>query len=172
MNRVTPCLPKNITCSGAGAVAMVASIVPFIMKMCRSRNGRIFWAVKSRASHNLPLRRIYPSGAKDAHFFNDVYAIVRQVPKGRVTTYGAIAAALGARSAARMVGWAMNAAHTVPDVPAQRVVNRTGLLSGKMHFETPTRMQELLEQDGVVVKDDQVQHFETLFWDPVQELKF
>jgi methylated-DNA-protein-cysteine methyltransferase-like protein len=91
-------------------------------------------------------------------FFNDVWDVVRQVPRGRVTTYGAIAQYLGTRMSARMVGWAMNAAHVLPDVPAQRVVNRNGMLSGKAHFGSPTRMQELLEDDGVVVKNDQV-HF-------------
>lgn len=116
------------------------------------------------------LKRIYPSGAKDANFFADVYAIVRQVPRGRVTTYGAVAAALGVKSAARMVGWAMNAAHPLPDVPAQRVVNRNGMLSGKMHFATPDAMQQLLEKDGVAVVNDQVQNFENLFWDPITEL--
>ncbi len=105
-------------------------------------------------------------------FFEDVWDVVRQVPKGRVTTYGAIANYLGTRMSARMVGWAMNAAHTLPDVPAQRVVNRNGMLSGKAHFGTPTRMQELLENDGVEVKDDEVQHFKTLFWDPATELGF
>lgn len=94
-----------------------------------------------------------------------------QVPRGRVTTYGAIAAYLGSKMSARMVGWAMNAAHTQHHVPAQRVVNRMGILSGKAHFGTPTRMQELLEADGVSVKDDQVVNFTTLFWDPAKELE-
>ena len=93
-----------------------------------------------------------------------------QVPRGRVTTYGAIAAYLGTKMSARMVGWAMNAAHTQHHVPAQRVVNRLGILSGKAHFGTPTRMQELLEADGVIVKNDQVVNFATLFWDPAKEL--
>ncbi len=104
-------------------------------------------------------------------FFDDVWAVVRKVPKGRVTTYGAIANYLGTRSSARMVGWAMNAAHqAAPKVPAQRVVNRNGMLSGKAHFETPTRMQELLEKDGVKVVNDTVQDFDRLFWDPAKEL--
>jgi methylated-DNA-protein-cysteine methyltransferase related protein len=108
---------------------------------------------------------------KSQHFFNDVYDIVRQIPKGRVTSYGAIAAYLGTRLSARMVGWAMNAAGTVtPRVPAQRVVNRNGMLSGKHHFGTPTRMEELLKKDGVAVKDDTVVDFESRFWDPVKEL--
>lgn len=103
-------------------------------------------------------------------FFEDVWDVVRLVPKGRVTTYGAIAAYLGTRMSARMVGWAMNAAHALPDVPAQRVVNRNGMLSGKAHFGSPTRMQELLEADGVRVEEDTVQDFAQLLWDPSREL--
>jgi methylated-DNA-protein-cysteine methyltransferase-like protein len=103
-------------------------------------------------------------------FFEDVWDVVRQVPKGRVTSYGAIAQYLGTRLSARMVGWAMNAAHTLDDVPAQRVVNRNGMLSGKAHFGRPTRMQELLEADGVSVKDDTVVDFKIIYWDPNIEL--
>lgn len=107
------------------------------------------------------------------NFFEDVYDVVRQIPKGRVTTYGAIASYLGTRSSARMVGWAMNGAHSVsPNVPAQRVVNRNGMLSGKMHFGTPDAMEELLKTDGVAVKNDTVQNFKDLFWDPALELGF
>ncbi|MGB3778178.1 MAG: MGMT family protein [Tunicatimonas sp.] len=98
-------------------------------------------------------------------FFEDVYAVVRLIPRGRVTSYGAIAHYLGSRGSARMVGWAMNQAHG-KDVPAQRVVNRVGLLTGKHHFGTPDRMQQLLEAEGVAVKDDRVQNFKKLFWDP------
>lgn len=104
------------------------------------------------------------------NYFDLVYQVVREIPKGRVTSYGAIAHYLGLKSGARMVGYAMNAAHSIPDVPAQRVVNRQGLLTGKHHFESPTRMQELLEADGVKVEHDQVQDFETVFWDPGKEL--
>lgn len=104
------------------------------------------------------------------NYFDLVYQVVREIPKGRVTTYGTIAHYLGLKSGARMVGYAMNAAHSMPDVPAQRVVNRQGLLTGKHHFETPTRMQELLEADGVKVENDQVQDFEKIFWDPEREL--
>jgi len=104
------------------------------------------------------------------NYFDLVYQVVREIPKGRVTTYGTIAHYLGLKSGARMVGYAMNAAHSIPDVPAQRVVNRQGLLTGKHHFETPTRMQELLEADGVKVENDQVQDFEQVFWDPDREL--
>jgi methylated-DNA-protein-cysteine methyltransferase related protein len=111
------------------------------------------------------------STTKEYSFFADVYDVVRQVPKGRVTSYGAIAAYLGTRLSARMVGWAMNAAGGAkPKVPAQRVVNRNGQLSGKHHFATPTLMEELLKKDGVAVKDDTVVDFKNRFWDPVKEL--
>lgn len=103
-------------------------------------------------------------------FFNDVYEVVKLIPKGRVTTYGAIAKYLGSAKSSRVVGYAMNAAHALPDVPAQRVVNRNGVLSGKHHFATPTRMEELLKKDGVKVKDDQVVDFKKVFWDPMSEL--
>jgi methylated-DNA-protein-cysteine methyltransferase related protein len=109
--------------------------------------------------------------AKQYSFFDDVYDVVRQIPKGRVTSYGAIASYLGTKLSARMVGWAMNGAHNVkPKVPAQRVVNRNGMLSGKAHFGTPTAMQELLKKDGVDVKKDMVVDFEKRFWDPSVEL--
>jgi methylated-DNA-protein-cysteine methyltransferase-like protein len=117
------------------------------------------------------LRKINPSGKRDDNFFQMVYDIVRQVPKGRVTSYGAIAAALGAKSSARMVGWAMNGSHRMkPKVPAQRVVNRQGLLSGRIHFDYPEQMQELLEKEGVKIEDNQVVDFNKKFWDPVKEL--
>lgn len=100
-------------------------------------------------------------------FFNDVYEVVKLIPKGRVTTYGAIAKYLGAAKSSRVVGYAMNAAHAFPDIPAQRVVNRNGLLTGKHHFATETRMEELLQEDRVMVKNDQVVDFNNLFWDPM-----
>ena len=103
-------------------------------------------------------------------FFSSVYEVVRLIPAGRVSTYGAIATYLGARRSARMVGYAMNASFTLGDVPAQRVVNRNGILSGKHHFQTDMAMQELLEAEGVVVIDDQVQDFAARFWDPGVEL--
>jgi methylated-DNA-protein-cysteine methyltransferase related protein len=104
-------------------------------------------------------------------FFEDVFDVVRQIPKGRVTSYGAIAAYLGTRLSARMVGWAMNAAHTSKrKVPAQRVVNRNGMLTGKHHFATPTLMEELLKKEKIEVKNDTVVDFERLYWDPVKEL--
>ncbi|MDN3669675.1 MGMT family protein [Echinicola jeungdonensis] len=107
---------------------------------------------------------------KKNNFFNLVYQVVRLIPKGRVSTYGAVAAYLGAKSGARTVGYAMNASHTVPNVPAHRVVNRLGLLTGKNHFESPQKMQKLLENEGVRVINDKVVDFEAIFWDPSEEL--
>jgi len=104
-------------------------------------------------------------------FFQRVYEVVRLVPHGRVTSYGAIAKYLGSAASSRMVGWAMNAAHRqYPPVPAHRVLNRNGLLTGKMHFETPWLMQQLLENEGHVVVENQVIDFRKKFWDPLQEL--
>jgi methylated-DNA-protein-cysteine methyltransferase-like protein len=117
-----------------------------------------------------PLKSITPSGKRDESFFEAVYAIVRQIPKGRVTSYGAIAAALGTRSSARMVGWAMNTSHALKNIPAHRVVNRNGLLTGKMHFGHPDQMQQLLEAEGLTIIDDQIQDFPKHFWDPITEL--
>lgn len=108
--------------------------------------------------------------AKD-NIYDIIYEVVRKVPKGRVTFYGAVAAAIGMKSGARMVGYAMHAAPAAkPKVPAHRVVNSTGLLTGKHHFATITRMQELLEKEGVAVKNDKVVDFAARFWDPVKEL--
>ena len=116
-------------------------------------------------------KSIRPSGRKDASFFEQVYDVVRLVPKGRVTSYGAVAAYLGTKMSARMVGWAMNGAHHVsPKVPAHRVVNRNGMLSGKAHFATPTLMEELLAKEKVFVKDDLIQDFKSKYWDPSVEL--
>lgn len=110
---------------------------------------------------------------KGNDFFEQVYAVVRLIPKGRVTSYGAIARYLGTARSSRMVGWAMNASHSLEQpVPAHRVVNRNGMLTGKMHFEHPGTMQELLEREGVHVVGDKVQEFSTLFWDPEVELTF
>tara|TARA_R110002050_G_scaffold204522_2_gene340022 strand:+ start:7630 stop:7974 length:345 start_codon:yes stop_codon:yes gene_type:complete len=105
------------------------------------------------------------------NFFQKVYLVARQIPFGRVTSYGAIAKYLGAARSARMVGWAMNASHNLEDVPAHRVVNRKGLLTGKHHFDGTNLMQQLLESEGVVVLDYQIQDFEKLFWDPFLELE-
>ena len=105
-------------------------------------------------------------------FFEAVYEVVRLIPKGRVTSYGAIANCLGSKGSSRMVGWAMNASHNVtPPVPAHRVVNRNGLLTGKNHFNPPSMMQKLLELEGVSVKEDKVLDFDKLFWDPATEIK-
>jgi len=106
--------------------------------------------------------------SNESDFFNRVYAIVRQIPDGRVTSYGAIAACLGMRRSARMVGWAMNAAHTKRDIPAHRVVNRDGLLTGKHHFGGPRVMQQLLENEGHQIENDQIIDFKQVFWDPIK----
>ncbi|TAF75856.1 MAG: MGMT family protein [Bacteroidetes bacterium] len=106
----------------------------------------------------------------DTNFFEDVYQVVRLIPKGRATSYGLIAEYLGSKGSARMVGWAMNQAHAMPDVPAHRVVNRNGLLTGKNHFQTPTQMQELLESEGISIKNDQIMNFESIIWSPKIEL--
>ncbi len=109
---------------------------------------------------------------KEYRFFDNVYEVVRQIPKGRVTSYGAIANYLGTKLSARMVGWAMNAAHSAkPKVPAHRVVNRNGMLSGKAHFATPTLMEELLNNEKIKVEEDTIIDFEKLFWDPAKELE-
>src|SRR5690554_8019860 len=102
-------------------------------------------------------------------FFERVYQVARQIPYGRVTSFGAIAKYLGAAKSARMVGYAMNGSHN-KDVPAHRVVNRKGLLTGKHHFEGTNLMQQLLENEGIQVKDNQIQNFEKLFWDPAKDL--
>lgn len=117
------------------------------------------------------LRSVLPSGKTDSSFFEQVYAVARQIPRGRVTSYGAIAAYLGTKMSARMVGWAMNGAHNQSGVPAHRVVNRNGMLSGKMHFATPTQMEELLLKEKIRVMDDVIVDFEKKFWDPGVELQ-
>lgn len=104
------------------------------------------------------------------NFFEKVYEIAKQIPFGRVTSYGAIAKYLGAAKSARMVGWAMNASHNNADIPAHRVVNRNGLLTGKFHFDGTNLMQQLLENEGIVVKENQIQNFHDAFWDPFKEL--
>jgi len=100
------------------------------------------------------------------NFFEKVYAIARQIPYGKVTSYGAIAKALGTARSARMVGWAMNASHNTEDIPAHRVVNRKGLLSGKHHFDGTNLMQQLLESEGIKVVNNQIADFEKHFWQP------
>ena len=109
--------------------------------------------------------------AKTNDFFQNVFDVVRLIPKGRVTSYGAIAKYLGTGGSSRMVGWAMNASHHVkPKVPAHRVVNRNGMLTGKAHFTTPTLMEELLLKEKIKVKNETILDFEKLFWDPMIEL--
>jgi len=104
-------------------------------------------------------------------FFTKVYEVVKMIPYGRVSSYGAIAAYLGTRGSARMVGWAMNASqHSLNTIPAHRVVNRNGMLSGKHHFGGTNTMQQLLENEGITVIDDHIQEFEKVHWDPAKEL--
>lgn len=125
-------------------------------------------SAKKKSIHKL--KSVKPSGKKEESFFELVYEVARQIPKGRVTSYGAIAACLGTKSSARMVGWAMNGAGRVfPKVPAHRVVNRLGILSGKHHFSPPGQMEKLLKKEGIKVKNDTVVDFKSLFWDPVEE---
>jgi methylated-DNA-protein-cysteine methyltransferase related protein len=103
-------------------------------------------------------------------FFSDVYEVVKLIPKGRVTSYGHIAEYLGAKKSSRMVGWAMNLAHSDKTIPAHRVVNRNGILTGKFHFETPSQMQELLKKEGVEVINDKIIDFKAKLWIPIIEL--
>jgi len=119
------------------------------------------------------LKTVKPSGKKEESFFEQVYEVARQIPRGRVTSYGAIANCLGTKLSARMVGWAMNGASKVnPKVPAHRVVNRLGILSGKHHFGEPDAMETLLKKEGIKVKDDTIIDFQKYFWDPAEELGF
>ena len=104
------------------------------------------------------------------NFFDKVYEVAKKIPYGRVTSFGAIAKYLGAARSSRMVGYAMNGSHSRNDIPAHRVVNRNGLLTGKHHFDGTNLMQQLLENEGIIVKDNQVQNFEKLFWNPAKEL--
>lgn len=127
----------------------------------------------AKKSTSVKLKTIKPSGKREDSFFELVYEVARQIPKGRVTSYGAIASCLGTRLSARMVGWAMNGAGNVsPRVPAHRVVNRNGVLSGKHHFGEPDAMEKMLKKEGIRVKDDTVVDFQKLFWDPLKELGF
>ncbi|WP_339787943.1 MGMT family protein [uncultured Imperialibacter sp.] len=107
--------------------------------------------------------------ADKTSFFQDVYEVARLIPKGRVTSYGAIANYLGTKGSSRLVGWAVNSAGMPDDVPAHRVVNRVGVLSGKHHFGG-SRMEELLKAEGIEVKNDKIVAFDKLFWDPMKEL--
>lgn len=107
---------------------------------------------------------------KHKDFFDSVFEVVRLIPEGKVTSYGAIAKYLGSARSSRMVGWAMNASHKIPGIPAHRVVNRNGQLTGKMHFSSPSQMEERLKEEGIKVIDDQIQDFKSKYWDPSVEL--
>jgi methylated-DNA-protein-cysteine methyltransferase related protein len=113
----------------------------------------------------------YKSILDKSDFFENVFEVVKLIPSGRVTSYGAIAAYLGSKQSSRMVGWAMNASHKLKEVPAHRVVNRNGILTGKHHFDTANRMQELLEEEGISIEEDQIVNFKQLFWNPTIELE-
>ena len=175
-------LQRSIYWNEAIVAVVGADIVLIIMKLYLSPNDCIFYSKSKKTPTNMAgkkqisqqsLKKVKPSGKKDESFFEQVFDVARMIPKGRVTSYGAIAEALGTKLSARMVGWAMNGAHKVkPKVPAHRVVNRNGMLSGKIHFATPTLMQELLEKEGVKVLDDKVVEFGKRFWNPAEELGF
>ena len=109
------------------------------------------------------------SSMDNSSFFQNVYEVVRLIPSGRVTSYGAIAHYLGTRGSARMVGWALNSSLS-KNIPAHRVVNRIGVLTGKLYFGGNKTMQELLEEEGIIIKDNQIEHFDQIFWDPSREL--
>ena len=109
--------------------------------------------------------------ASSSNFFDSIFQVVKLIPKGRVTSYGAIAAYLGAKKSSRAVGYAMNASHAISGIPAHRVVNRLGCLTGKMHFSHPDEMERLLHLEGIIVKEDCVVNFKQLFWDPSIELE-
>jgi len=129
--------------------------------------------MSGKKKHSTKLKSVKPSGKREENFFELVYEVARQIPRGRVTSYGAIASVLGTKLSARMVGWAMNGSGKMrPKVPAHRVVNRNGMLSGKNHFDTPDQMEKLLKKEGIKVRNDQVVDFEKLFWDPAKELGF
>lgn len=154
---------------------MAVHIVLISLKMCQSPGAPNFYnniqmpTGKPKKTTREKLNTVHPSGKKENSFFELVYEVARQIPKGRVTSYGAIAACLGTRLSARMVGWAMNGAHRVkPAVPAHRVVNRNGMLTGKHHFHPPSKMQALLEKEGVRVKKDTIVDFRDVFWDPAE----
>lgn len=109
--------------------------------------------------------------SKGQNFFERVHEVAKKIPYGKVTSYGAIAKHIGAPNSARMVGWAMNASHKDPDIPAHRVVNRKGLLTGKHHFDGTNLMQQLLESEGIMVNNNIIQEFEKHFWDPGENIK-
>jgi methylated-DNA-protein-cysteine methyltransferase-like protein len=151
------------------------------LKKASSKKGQSGRAISKRTGEINPnqrhsknktqeLNKINPSGRREESFFELVYEVARQIPYGRVTSYGAIAACLGTKLSARMVGWAMNGADKVnPTVPAHRVVNRVGLLSGKHHFKPPEKMEKMLKKEGILVKNDMIVNFKDKFWDPSKE---
>jgi methylated-DNA-protein-cysteine methyltransferase-like protein len=169
-------LRKNITGKEDIAVETGADIAHTDSKRFLNPDAQNSWNKEKRmatAKNKLSekLKALKPSGQKDDSFFDLVHEIARQVPRGRVTSYGAIAACLGTRLSARMVGWAMNvSASAGKPVPAHRVVNRNGMLTGKHHFNPPSLMEELLKKEGVKVKNEKVVDFVALFWDPSKEL--
>lgn len=154
-------------------MAMAAGIAHSIIRMFLSQKDQgYFWKEKMKRKIMLKREEKPKIINKQYSFFEDVYAVVRQIPKGRVTSYGAIAFFLGSKLSARMVGWAMNAAHAAtPAVPAHRVVNRNGMLTGKAHFATPAKMEELLSKEKIKVVEDRVVDFKSLFWEPARELE-
>ncbi len=118
------------------------------------------------------MKKYFRKSLENQDFFSRVYEVTKLIPRGRVTSYGAIARFLGSGRSARMVGWALNACHTRPEfIPAHRVVNQNGLLSGKHHFGNSSTMQQLLENEGIIIEDDQILNFSEKFWDPSDELK-
>lgn len=171
MKRVKWYSQKSTIYSGDIVAATAAGIVPMHMKMFLNLKERNYsMSVKSNSNPE-KLKALRPSGKTDDSIFDLIYDIARQIPRGRVTSYGAIAKTIGSGKSARLVGWAMSGAGRVkPKVPAHRVVNSAGLLSGKHAFKTPTYMQELLEKEGIKIKNDKVVDFKTRFWDPVSEL--
>jgi methylated-DNA-protein-cysteine methyltransferase related protein len=145
----------------------IAKPAKAVRKISGKSPGKALTVSASAQARSHKPNALTPSGRKDQSFFELVHEVARQIQKGRVTSYGAIAACLGTRLSARMVGWAMNGAHHAkPKVPAHRVVNRNGMLSGKAHFATPTKMEELLAKEGVEVVDDTIVNFQEKFWDP------
>jgi methylated-DNA-protein-cysteine methyltransferase-like protein len=160
---------KHITWKEVIAAATAANIVHMSIRTSPKKKGPPSSPAAGRKAQADKPAKKEPTGFS---FFSRVYELVRQVPKGRVTTYGAIAEASGLKLTARMVGWAMYAAGSAkPKVPAHRVVNSKGILSGKDHFSTPTLMEELLAQEGITVKGDKIEQFKTLFWDPAEGKK-
>jgi methylated-DNA-protein-cysteine methyltransferase-like protein len=167
--------PASKKGAGAKAVPKKAPVRKATAGASSKQGGSGKTAAKPRTAKPLAAREkliaVKPSGSKEDNFFDLVHEVARQIPKGRVTSYGAIGAALGTRGSARMVGWAMMAVpYAEKPVPAHRVVNRAGLLTGRHHYNPPEKMQQLLEKEGVRVVDNTVVDFKTLFWDPSQEL--